>query len=330
MLLINLSQDKSNINPYISSTLIKKIEETLKAWKKIILYINKRGEYSSMVCTKCQNLYKCKNCDNSLSVHKMPPKLACHLCWYSESISTKCKKCNSTKLEKIWIWTQQIENCLNKYFKKEIKIFRFDTDNIKKVNDKKQALKNIEASNIIIWTKMITTGFNFNKIWLIWIILLEQELQIPKYNTEEKVYQNIKQLIWRGNRLWKKTDIVIQSFIPENDIIKDISLGNYKDFFIKTLEERKLFSYPPFVEMIEVEYRDKNKDKAFDFITKIYNKLEIGNSSKKIEINLIKTSFKKYSMFHFKIILKWNNLRKFLEIIKYEIMRNKNLVLIFE
>ena len=329
MLLVNLSQDKSDLNSYISTTLLKKIEEVVKKWEKTILYLNKRWEYSSLVCKSCQNLYKCKNCDNSLSVHKSPEKLACHLCWYTENIFTNCNKCNSENLEKVWIGTQQIEYSLNKYFKNKVSIFRFDTDNIKNKSDKKEAINNIEQSDIIVWTKMITTWFNFDKIWLIGVILIEQELQIPKYNTEEKVYQNIKQLLWRWNRLWKNTEIIIQSFIPENEIIKDIVSWNYKDFFIKTLEERKMFWYPPFNEMIEIEFRDKDKNKAFDFITKIFNKLELCNKWNEYEIDLISTPFKKYSMYHYKIILKWNNLRDFLENIKFEIMRNKNLVLLF-
>lgn len=332
MILVNLSQDKSNINPYISSTLVKSIEETLNLWEKIILYLNKRWEYSCLVCKDCQKLYKCNNCDNSLSVHKHPPKLACHLCWHSENIPAKCNNCNSLNLEKVWIGTQQIESSLKNHIDKSVKIFRFDTDSIKNKTDKKVALDNLREADIIIWTKMITTWFDFEKVWLIGVILLEQELQIPKYNTEEKVYSNIKQLLWRWNRLWKKTEIILQSFIPENDIIKSIALDNYKDFFLKTLEERKLFSYPPFTEMVTIEYRDKSKDKALNFITKIFNKLEITKETEKkeVSIELIKTPIKKYSNYYYKIIIKWNNLRDFLETIKFEIMRNKGLVLIFE
>ncbi len=332
MLTVNLAQDKSEINNYISSTLLKSMEIVLKKWEKTILYLNKRGEYSCLICTDCQKLYKCDNCDNSFSVHRSPPKIICHLCGYSENIPLKCNKnkCNSSNLEKLWVGIQQIENSLNNYFKQKVNIFRFDSDNLKTKKSKNEALNDLKIADIIIWTKMVTTGFNFDNVWLIGVILLEQELQIPKYNTEEKVYSNIKQLLGRGNRVWQKTDIIIQSFIPDNEIIKKITSGNYKDFFISSLEERKIFNYPPFVEMLTIEYRDMNKEKASIFIIKLYNKLILQDEKREFDITFIKTPFKKYNQYYFKIILKGKNTRDFLEWIKFEIMRNKWLSIIFE
>jgi primosomal protein N' (replication factor Y) len=93
MLLINLNQNKSNINKYLSSTLIDKVEKKLKNNKKIILYLNKRGSHSSLICNDCQYYYKCPNCDVALKIH-FNTKLQCHLCGYKENINYKCKKCN--------------------------------------------------------------------------------------------------------------------------------------------------------------------------------------------------------------------------------------------
>ncbi len=347
MYTVNLSQDKSKLNPYLSNTLLKEIKNTLTNNKKVILYLNKRWEYSSLICNNCGHLYKCRNCDISMSIHKYPEKMICHICSESKVIPTKCEKCLKETLQKVWVWTQQIENSLKKEFP-NYNIFRFDTDTVKNKSEKAKALENLEKSDIIIGTKMITTGFDFNSIWLIWVILLEQELLIPKYNTEEKVYSNIKQLIWRWWRKWEISNIVIQTFIPENEMIKSITNYNYKDFFIKTLEERKLFNYPPYSEMLTLEYRHKSQEKAKSFMLNLKNKLDIENENylinynnlgapsekdinmKKIEINLAPNSTKKYNQFYYKIVIKWKNLRDFLKLIKPEIMRNSWLVVIFE
>ena len=335
MLLVNLAQDKSTINYYLSNTLLNKIDKNLEKWKKIILYINKRWEYSSLICKDCNNLYKCSHCDISFSVHKYPENLICHLCWNTKNIPKKCEKCNSNNLVKVWVWTQQIETILKNYLPKKTIIFRFDTDSVKNKTDKKQALEELEKANIIIWTKMITTGFDFKSVWLIWVILIEQELQIPKYNTEEKVYSNIKQLIWRWERMWEKTDFIIQTFIPENEIIQTIVNDNYKDFFIKTLSERKLFNYPPFCEIFTLEYRDKSQEKAKNFMINIENKLNLElknypNKDSIFEIILNPKYQKKHNQYFYRIIIKWNNLRDFIKCVKSEIMRNKGLVVIFE
>lgn len=329
MKVVNLWTNKSSISSYISSTLLNEMEENIKNNKKTLLYLNKRWEFSSLICKDCQELYKCKNCDCCLTVHK-PNNLVCHICLYSEYVPSKCKNCKSNGLEKIWIWTQQLEDIVKNYFDKKTNIFRFDSDNIKTVKEKASVLDNIDNADIIIWTKMITTGFNIKNLWLIWVILLEQELQIPKYDTEEKVYQNITQLIWRWNRVWEKTDIIIQSFIPDNEIIQSITAWNYKEFFVKTINERKLFNYPPFTESATLEYKHKDKDKSKAFIWKLKEKLDIHNKDKKIEIKMLDKVMKKYNSYFSKILLKWDDLRWFLECIKWDILRNSNLVVIFD
>ena len=328
MLLVNLAQDKSKISSYISNTLLLEIEKNLEQNKKIILYLNKRWEFSSLICESCNYFYKCENCDTSLTVHNYSSKLICHTCNFSRNIPNKCDKCNNSSLKAIWIGTEQVENLLLSYFPKA-SIFRMDLDNIKNKTAKKQALQDLENAQIIIWTKMITTGFDFRNIWLIWIILIEQELVIPEYNTEEKAFINIKQIIGRGSRLWEETNFIIQSFIPDNPSVKMLIESNYKDFFIETLNERKLFNYPPFVEMAILEYRHKDKQKAFDYIQKLEEKLKNLNAEN-IEIILNTSPRKKYNQYHYKLILKGNNLRDFLENIKQEIFKNSSLSLRFE
>jgi primosomal protein N' (replication factor Y) len=313
------------------------------------LYLNKRWDYSSLVCSKCSSLYKCPNCDSSLSIHD--DFMICHICNYMRKVPIKCDKCNSTELQKIWVWTKQIEKFLIERYK-NINIFRFDTDVVKNRSEKKEALWLLRNAQIIVWTKMIVTGFDFENVWLVWVILLEQELQIPKYNTSEKVYSNLKQLLWRWWRKWEKTEFVIQTFIPENEIVKDIAFSNYKEFFTKTLKERKAFNYPPFCELAILEYRDKDKEKALNFIIKIKEKLENELKAEKlkglscssqvngmserqgkspiVEIILNPNYLKKYNQFYYKIILKWYNLRDFLKCIKTEIFLNSNFSVIFD
>lgn len=327
MLLVNLNQDFSKKNKYLSNTLLKEIEKNLENWKKIILYINKKWEYSSLICQNCKKIFRCKNCDVSTIIHSQ--KMICHICGFSENLKEVCDNCGSKNLLKIWVWTEQIEKSLKEIFP-EKNIFRFDTQNIKNKTDKENSLNLIKNADIIIWTKMITTGFDFREIWLIWVILIEQELQFSRYNSEEKLFTNIKQLIWRWWRTWEKTDFIIQSFIPENETIKMIVEDNYKTFFKKTLTERKIFNYPPFSEYAILEYRNENKEKSLKYTKKLKEKLDSFNKNWEIEIIFIENSFKKYNKYFYRIILKWKNLRLFLENIKTEIFKESNLSLIFE
>lgn len=327
--IVDLLRDQSRLSRYISNTLLEKIKNTLENKKKTIVYINRRGEYNLLCCLDCSHLYKCKNCDITMSVHKNPETLVCHICGYKEELPIRCEKCNWSNLQKVWVWTEQVEKLLKSHFK-EAKIFRLDTDNVKTKVEKEKVLDNIRDSDIIIWTKMITTGFDFADIALIAIILLEQEIGIPKYNIEEISYNNIKQLIGRWWRLGEDKEVIIQTFISSNDTIKSISEYNYKDFVTKTLEERKLFSYPPYKDFAILESYDKNEEKSLNFCKILKNKLDDANQDKKIDISLSSKWFKKNWNYYHKIILKWENLREFLEIIRYEVIKNPKLSLTFE
>jgi primosomal protein N' (replication factor Y) len=254
--------------------------------------------------------------------------LMCHHCNYTEEIKLTCEKCGGVNLKKIWVWTEQIEENISKIFP-EVKIFRLDSDNVKNNTLKKEALANIASSQVIIWTKMITTWFDFRDIWVVCIFLIEQELQIPKYDIEEKIYQNTKQLIWRWWRLWEETDIIIQTFIPNNSIVKNIVDLNYKDFFRETLLERKLFNYPPFCELVTLRYKNKNKKKSIDYINSLKQKLDFLNTWE-YEIIKVENVIKRDNQYFSKIIIKWHNIRDFLQNIKKEIFKNKDLVLIFD
>jgi len=262
---VHLGNDASKLSRYISETLLSHIEKNLKTGKKILLYINRRGGYSSLVCENCSYLFQCPNCDSSLSVHLAPERLLCHLCGYETPIPLSCPHCHGNTLKHVGVGTQQIENALKKYFPQK-SIFRFDTDNIKTKKDKTEALENLHNADIIIGTKMLTTGFDLEDVGCIGVILLEGELSYPQFNIEEKIYTSLRQLFGRGERKGGETDIIVQTFIPENPLVQHITDGNYKDFFMDTLKERKEFSYPPFEEMVTLDFRDANKEKSLLFM----------------------------------------------------------------
>lgn len=329
--LVDLNRDKSKISPYLSETLIQEINNSLEKWKKILLYINKKWFSEFLICSDCNHIYKCHKCDISMSLHKKKQKLLCHHCSFSREIPIICEKCKSTNLKQIWVGIEQIEEKIqNIWWDKNI--FRMDSDSIKNITDKKNAILNMSKADIIIWTKMITTWFNFTWIDCIWIILLEQELKIPNYKTEENIYANIKQLIWRWWRKWNDANIIIQTYVPNNETIKNIISMNYKEFFLYVLKERKLFWYPPFFELATIKYKSEKKEKSFLFLKKFKEKLDKSNEKQieKKEIILVDNIYKRDNKYYSKIIIKWQNLRDFLQEYKNLILKTKNLTINFE
>lgn len=324
--IIDLSRDKSRENAYLSETLLTKMWECLDNWEKVILYLNKRGSFSSYICESCSYIYKCPHCDLSLNIHNNPERLMCHHCMYETWLDLECHNCHSLTLKKVGVGTEQIETSIKKLFPKK-SIYRFDTDNLANVSAKKAALWTLKTTDIIIGTKMITTGFNIHKVWLIGVILLEQELNIPRYNTEEQVYSNMRQLLGRWGRVWQKTEIVLQTFVVNHHLVKSLSESNYKDFFLQTLSERKMFWYPPFCELAYIIYRHKEAKSSLEYMQTLYNVMQKDTT---VQLQLVEKAIKRNNMYFSKIIIRWENIRSFLEPYRKEILRDGNLTISFE
>ncbi len=325
---IDLNRDKSRENAYLSETLLTKIEATLEKWEKILLYLNKRGTFSSYVCKDCGHIYTCPNCDLSLNIHSNPDRCVCHHCFYSEALSDTCSECGSVDLQRVGVGTAQIESSIKKLFP-DINIYRFDTDTLSTINAKKEALSMMDNADLIVGTKMITTGFNIKKVGLIWVILIEQELNIPRYNNEEQVYSNLRQLLGRWGRVGQNTDIILQTYAIKNPIIRSLSEQNYKEFFIAQLRERKVFGYPPYAELAYISYKHKDKHSSLSFLQKIYKDL-CRQKQNNVEITLVDTSIKRNNQYFSKIILKWQKIREFIEPLRKEILSNGDLSISFE
>ncbi len=325
---VHLNQDRSRHSPYLSNTLLKNIEVALAAWETSVLYLNTRWAYTALICEDCEHIFECPNCDVSLHVHTHPSVLRCHICNHSYNIPLSCTKCSGNSLKNIGIWTQQLESLMNTIFP-QANVYRFDADATKNIWEKKQALSHLEKADIIIGTKMITTGFDFEKIGVIAVVLLEQELMHPSYDALEKAYRNLRQLIGRGNRKSQKSQIILQTFIPNNTLIQSITQQNFKDFFTHCLQERKQFLYPPFNEMVTLEYRHNDATKALDYITALSHMLQKIDTKNVYHFLPWTSTFKKHNTHHVKLIIKGKNIRTLLSHIEQKILTERNLSVIF-
>lgn len=326
--IVHLAQDVSRESRYISTTLVQTLERTLEKGEKSLLYLNKRGNYSSLVCKDCQYLFECKHCDRALTVHKNPKKCICHICAEQTPYPISCPHCHGSQLLELGVGTEHIEEVIGKIFP-TAKVYRFDSDALKTVASKSEALAHLERADIIIGTKMLTTGFNFEKIGCIGIILAESEFALPSYNTEERAYENLRQIIGRGNRKSQKTEIILQTYIPKNPLIKDLTESNFKVFFKRCLKERKEFNYPPFSEIIKLEYRNESKEKSLKFMQELGKKLEKYNTEDRYSIFVWSHAPKKYNKYYSQILIQGKNIRSLLQHIEKEIIQDGNLQVLF-
>ncbi|MDD5376846.1 MAG: hypothetical protein PHH16_01890 [Candidatus Gracilibacteria bacterium] len=299
--------------PFLSDELVKKITETIAEGKKCLLFFNRRGSARTLLCKDCGYQFFCERCDLAMIVHTSPSrKLLCHHCSAESEMPHSCPKCQGNNLDSIGFGIQKIEENLLKLFP-NAPITRIDSD--KKRSEGIQ-FQEISEAQILLSTELGNT-LAVEGIELVAFLLLESEIAVPEYDIEEKIYTNIAYNARKGS------DIYIQTFAPKSDLIRNITEGNYRDFLVHTLAERKAFSYPPYQELVHIWVRDTNKERIKDIIYKLKNKLETLKTPD-MELYFDKELFmKRNNEYGQKIVLKGSDLSPLLKTIGKEIFRNR-------
>lgn len=179
----------------LSMDLYNHIEENLKQKKQTILFLNRRGYSTFIMCRNCGYTVKCKNCNISMTYHSYEKKLKCHYCGYEEKVVTICPECHSNKIRYFGTGTQKLEQEINKQFP-FAKTIRMDVDTVTKKNSHEQILNQFknEGLDILIGTQMVVKGHHFPKVTLVGVIAADSSLNIDDYRANERTFQILTQV----------------------------------------------------------------------------------------------------------------------------------------
>ncbi len=193
---IDLKQELANGNhSMLSIDLYSKIEENLNKKRQTILFLNRRGYSTFIMCRNCGYTVKCKNCNISLTYHSYQKKLKCHYCGYEEKIVSVCPECHSDKIRYFGTGTQKLEQEINKQFP-NAKTIRMDVDTVTKKNSHEQILNKFKNENIdiLIGTQMVVKGHHFPNVTLVGVIAADSSLNIDDYRANERTFQILTQV----------------------------------------------------------------------------------------------------------------------------------------
>lgn len=246
---------------YFSSVLITDIEQTLEKKEQVILFQNRRGYATIMICKTCGFAPKCVNCDVSLTFHKSSGKLHCHYCGYHESSMNICPACGSVHIEQKGFGTERIEEELKLIFP-DVSIARLDVDSTRTKNSLQKIIGDFQEkkTNILIGTQMVAKGLDFENVTLIGVINADTLLNYPDFRAFERSYQLLAQVAGRAGRRDKQGKVCIQAYDDKHRIIKQVIDNNYLEMYNEEIEERREFHYPPFTRLIfiNVKHKDAN------------------------------------------------------------------------
>lgn len=246
---------------YFSSVLIDDITATLEKKEQVILFQNRRGYATILICKTCGFAPKCINCDVSLTFHKSSGKLHCHYCGYHESSMNICPACGSVHIEQKGFGTERVEEELSLIFP-EAKIARLDVDSTRTKNSLQKIIGDFQdkKTDILIGTQMVAKGLDFDNVTLIGVINADTLLNYPDFRAFERSYQLLSQVAGRAGRRDKQGKVCIQAYDDDHRIIKQVVDNNYLEMFNDEIAERKQFHYPPFTRLIfiNVKHKDAN------------------------------------------------------------------------
>ena len=251
---------KKQMESHFTPLLLEKIAKALQNKEQVILFQNRRGYAPYIECKVCAYVPHCKNCDVSLTVHKVFNTLTCHYCGYTEAIPNICPACGTPgTLATKGFGTEKIEDEIKLIFP-EARVSRMDLDTTRSKKSYEKIITDFEQQkvDILIGTQMVSKGLDFERVSLVGILNADNMLNFPDFRAHERAYQLMAQVSGRAGRKNKRGTVVLQTSSPKHVVIGQVIRNDYKAMFTTQCEERKLFKYPPYFRMIQIVLRHRD------------------------------------------------------------------------
>lgn len=250
---------KKQMTGHFSDRLLEEMREVLKNGEQVILFQNRRGFSPVVECTTCGISPQCPNCDVSLTFHQYKNQLRCHYCGYHMAMMKSCIACGSETLDTKGFGTEQIETELKTLFPNS-KVARMDQDTTKGKHAYSKLIEALENEeiDILVGTQMLAKGLDFRNISLVGVMNADNLLNFPDFRAHERSFQLLQQVSGRAGRTQKRGKVLIQTYNPYHQILKQVSVNDYEAMYKEQLEERYNYKYPPFYRTIKIVFKDKN------------------------------------------------------------------------
>ena len=242
-----------------SEQLIDAIRVRLEKKEQMVMFLNRRGYSSFVLCRDCGTVVQCPNCDISLTYHRTTEKLKCHYCGYEERVPQICPQCQSEHIRYFGTGTQKVEEEIYKLFP-EARVLRMDVDTTKQKGAHEEILQAFGEgqADILLGTQMIAKGLDFPNITLVGVLSADTSLHLPDYRAAERTFQLLTQVSGRAGRHEKRGEVIIQSYTPEHYAIELAKIQDYEPFYEREMFLRRRSGYPPyyFVALVQISHED--------------------------------------------------------------------------
>lgn len=251
-----------------SEKLIGGIKTRFEQGEQTILFLNRRGYHTTLLCQQCREAVKCCHCDVALTFHLGDNTLACHLCGFNLSPPPKqCPKCRHDHPMKFrGVGTELIEKSLHAILP-GIRTLRVDADTTRHKGSHQKLLKAFSSgkADVLIGTQMIAKGLHFPSVTLVGILNCDTNLNIPDFRASETVFQLITQVSGRAGRGEIPGEVILQTSLLDNSTIQLAAANDYEKFFQEELAVRQAFCYPPFTNMVKAAFSGEHQRDTYEY-----------------------------------------------------------------
>jgi primosomal protein N' (replication factor Y) len=265
MRIVDLRQErrKEKILSILSERLSQAIADRLEKREQTILFLNRRGFSTSLLCSNCGKARDCPNCSVALTFHRHSSRLSCHLCGHTAAVPKKCPDCGKDALIYSGFGTEKVEATVSHLFPKAT-VRRMDADSMTRKQAYRETLRNFRAGkiDILVGTQMIAKGLHFPNVTLVGIINADLALHLPDFRAGERTFQLLTQVAGRAGRGETPGEVFVQTYTPFSPSIQFARHHDFVGYFEQELEFRERCDFPPFKHAILVTVRSAHEARA--------------------------------------------------------------------
>ena len=243
----DLREESRRGNPGVIGHLLQEeLAENLRRGEQSILFLNRRGNSRMLLCGECGYVPQCPRCSAALTYHSANGRLMCHHCGHSQSAVDTCPQCGG-KMKHIGCGTQKVEQELGVLFP-DVPVLRMDADTA--AGGHSVLLERFEKERIpiLLGTQMVAKGLDFENVTLVGVLSADLSLYVDHYQAAERTFNLLTQVVGRAGRGGRTGRAVIQTYTPENDVIRSAAAQDYEAFYSQEIRLRRLRQCPPFAD----------------------------------------------------------------------------------
>ncbi len=315
---IDMAEEIKNRHSILSRELECKMIEKLNKKEQVLLLLNRRGHSTTITCSNCGYTYRCPYCDISLTFHKSSNQLRCHYCGYAKFKDDKCPNCHEDGLNYYGLGTEKLEEYLIDIFP-TARIVRMDRDTTLNKGMYEKITNDFyeHKYDILLGTQMISKGLDFPDVSLVGILNADASMNIPDYRSNERTFSLLCQASGRAGRARTSGEVIIQTFYPDNYVIKCVQNQNYLQFYLYEMNIRRTLKYPPFYYLVCLTIKGKDYELTSTEARKAKNFLNNHFMDHCIILGPTTANmFLVNKVYHFEILIKYKKEKNLIQVLK--------------